>query len=218
MTHPLSFRGAALATAVLAAVLLAGPAARAQGAIPVPGTNANGRLVGPVEQPREQVNKTLAAPPAIPGAATQADGAAPVARPPNDMRPNEALFDAINRGDIATVREAIKRGADLYATNVLGLTPTELSVDLGRNDITFLLLSQRGASPSGPRPAAVANQAPPAKVAAKASSRPPARPAPRPAPAVAAAAPPAVPVRQYADVPATPVPQVGFLGFGGVTR
>ena len=215
MTHPLSFRGAALATAVLAAVLLAGPAARAQGAIPVPGTNANGRLVGPVEQPREQVNKTLAAPPAIPGAATQADGAAPVARPPNDMRPNEALFDAINRGDIASARDAISRGADLHATNVLGLTPTELSVDLGHNDITFLLLSERGSSVNGARPAAVANQAPPAKVAAKA---PPRRPAPRPAPAVTAAPPTAMPARQYADVPAAPVPQAGFLGFGGLSR
>ena len=60
------------------------------------------------------------------------------------MEPTEALFDAINRGDIGTARDAISRGADLHGHNVLGMTPLELSVDLGRNDISFMLLSMRG--------------------------------------------------------------------------
>ena len=60
------------------------------------------------------------------------------------MEPTEALFDAINRGDIAAARDAISRGAELNGHNILGMTPMELSVDLGRNDISFLLLSMRG--------------------------------------------------------------------------
>jgi hypothetical protein len=59
------------------------------------------------------------------------------------MEPTDALFDAINRGDIGTARDAISRGADLHGHNVLGMTPLELSVDLGRNDISFMLLSMR---------------------------------------------------------------------------
>ena len=61
------------------------------------------------------------------------------------MEPTDALFDAINRGDIGSARDAISRGADLHGQNILGMTPMELSVDLGRNDISFLLLSMRGA-------------------------------------------------------------------------
>ena len=61
------------------------------------------------------------------------------------MQPTDALFDAINRGDIATARDAISRGADLQGQNILGMTPLELSIDLGRNDISFLLLSMRAA-------------------------------------------------------------------------
>ncbi len=40
-------------------------------------------------------------------------------------------------------RDAISRGADLNGHNILGMIPMELSVDLGRNDISFLLLSMR---------------------------------------------------------------------------
>jgi hypothetical protein len=175
-----------------------------------PGTT-NGMLNGPIEQPVPERNRTVVQPPALPGARTTAEPA-PMDRPPSDLRPNEALFDAINRGDIATARDALARGADLHATNVLGLTPTELSVDLGRNDITFLLLSLRGATGGGPRrPTPV----PAAPVAAQAA---PARPAPRPVAVAAAPRPapaPAPAPQQYANVPSTPVPQAGFLGFGG---
>ena len=81
----------------------------------------------------------------MPGAQSQAGSAAPAERIPMDMPPTEALFDAINRGDIAAARDALNRGADIDARNVLGMTPLDSSIDLGRNDISFLLLSMRGA-------------------------------------------------------------------------
>jgi hypothetical protein len=209
MTHALSRLALVLPGTLLMAALLMPLSAHAQGG--PPGTQ-NGMLNGPVEQPRPEVNRPKVLPPALPGASTTA-APTPMDRPPSDMRPTEALFDAINRGDITTARDAIGRGADMHATNVLGLTPTELSVDLGRNDITFLLLSLRGASGTGGSRAKVANTtAPPAHAAAKPA---PSRPAPRPAPVAAAPRPPQ---QQYADVPGTPVPQAGFLGFGGTAR
>ena len=91
----------------------------------------------------------VAPPPALPGAASSG-GAVPASRAPTDMEPTEALFDAINRGDIGTARDAISRGADLHGHNVLGMTPLELSVDLGRNDISFMLLSMRAADDGRP--------------------------------------------------------------------
>ena len=72
------------------------------------------------------------------------------------MEPNEALFDAINRGDIGAARDAISRGADLQGHNILGMTPLELSVDLGRNDISFLLLSMRAGDEKANRQATAA--------------------------------------------------------------
>ena len=118
------------------------------------------------------------------------------------------MFDAVNRGDIASAREALNRGADVEARNMLGLTSIELSVDLGRNDITFLLLSMRTSRASG---------APAPGGGAKAPAVPKgavARPAPMPAPSapVRTAAP--APVRQaYGNDPGVPNPQAGFLGF-----
>jgi hypothetical protein len=140
------------------------------------------------------------------------------------MPPTDALFDAINRGDIAAAKDALSRGADLNGHNILGMTPLELSVDLSRNDITFLLLSMQDAA----RPVTSPTQA-----GAAASHGAPAKPA---APAkLAAERPKAVRVsatqprphtppasgeeRAYAVTdPGTPNPQVGFLGFGGAVR
>ena len=85
----------------------------------------------------------LPAPDAVPGAKARSP-AAPSTHAPTDLQPTDALFDAINRGDIAAARDALNRGADMDGVNVLGMTPMELSVDLGRNDISFLLLSMRG--------------------------------------------------------------------------
>ena len=153
-------------------------------------------------------------PAAIPGA--QARGAAaPAERSAADLPPTEALFDAINRGDIATARDAISRGADLDGTNLLGLTPLELSVDLGRNDLSFLLLSLRGGGSTstqrnGPPvqdAAAPLTAADRRKAAAEARAR-----------AVAARAQPApAPARQapalFAGNGGAAIPTAGFLGF-----
>ncbi len=143
-------------------------------------------------------------PSALPGSRfTSATPAAPE-RPAADMAPNEALFDAVNRGDIAAARDALGRGADVDTRNMLGLTALETAIDLGRNDLTFLLLSMRGASSGSSAPPPAATRPPPRQAAAQ------------PAPARVAAVPQPAPPRPrpaYND-PGTPVPQAGFLGFG----
>ena len=132
-----------------------------------------------------------------------------------DLAPNEALFDAVNRGDLPGVREAVNRGANLSARNILGLTAIELSVDLGRNPITFFLLSVRAGSEGT---AAAAPAEPNLRVAAPSPAPQPAasRPgavqsvaAPQPAPA-----PKPAPRQALSQDPGVPAPQVGFLGFG----
>jgi hypothetical protein len=200
-----------LGLALVGAVAGMAATARAQ----MPAVNPGQTGFQPIVKPNaEPVTHTLP-PPALPGA-SPGRGAAPADKNTLDMAPNEALFDAINRGDIAQARDAINRGAELNARSVLGMTPLELSVDLSRNDITFLLLSLRGSA--GPRPAVEAAGKPQAHEAAlvRTASKPPAhgvktaratsgRPAAQP-----------VAMRQYAGSsdPGTPDPQAGFLGFG----
>ncbi|GBR63239.1 MAG: ankyrin repeat domain-containing protein [Acetobacter syzygii] len=89
-----------------------------------------------------------AAPPAsIPGAEGGDDEAGEGGGHPNkDVEPTVALFEAINRGSVSAAREAINRGADLNGHNILGQTPLDMSIDLNRNPITFLLLSLRNSS------------------------------------------------------------------------
>jgi hypothetical protein len=133
------------------------------------------------------------------------------------MQPTEALFDAINRGDIASARDALNRGAELDGINVLGMTPMELSVDLGRNDITFLLLSMRGED-AGRGSRAMARSAAPEAASAKIAQGKPARTtqgkqqasSARPAPV---AAKPAATPKLFANDGGTPQPSAGFLGF-----
>ena len=206
-----------LAFAAALALLFAG-SAHAQ----MPGSGGAARMPPPVKKPGQTQADNPAPPPALPGAQ---NNFAPAERTATDLSPNDALFDAINRGDIAAARDSINRGADLGAKNLLGMTPLEVSVDLSRNNITFLLLSMRGPTAPAPRhasvPAAVAGAAgaksatgSAAPVPKKLAAVPPRKPAP-------SAAPPAQPValRQYAGPsnPGTPVPQAGFLGFGGAT-
>ena len=152
-------------------------------------------------------------PAALPGAQSN-EAVAPATQSAADMAPNDALFDAINRGDITAARDALSRGAELGAHNILGMTPLELSVDLGRNDISFLLLSMRGepgSSPAGQAPAAD-KQVASAPPAARPKVRAVAQPAPRAVRPVAANRPAP---RQYANDGGTPIPAAGFLGFGG---
>jgi hypothetical protein len=128
------------------------------------------------------------------------------------MEPTDALFDAINRGDIAAAREAVSRGADLRGQNVLGMTPLELSVDLGRNDISFMLLSLRGGEDHATRPAGTAETA---KLPSRQVKPVPARQAAK----VAAPAPvPSQTARLFSGDGGTPNPNAGFLGFDAGRR
>lgn len=199
------------------AVALAAPAAQAQ----LIGGGANsslfsgGKAKGSTEAPPP--------PSALPGARAN-KAVAPSAVNPSAMNPTAALFDAINRDDLAAARDALNRGAELRAHNVLGMTPLQLSIDLGRNDITFLLLSmragddERAAPPSGVAASGVAASLPGAGKLAKGSTVPAAVPArlhrahARVAARVARGAAPPVPTR-FAGNGGTPVPSAGFLGF-----
>jgi len=71
-------------------------------------------------------------------------------RQPRSGTPTEQLFDAINTGEIEDVRAAVAAGADVSARNVLGLTPVDLAIDLGRNDVALYLLSLGRARPLAP--------------------------------------------------------------------
>lgn len=142
-------------------------------------------------------------PPALPGA--QSTGAAPSSRVPLDMPPTEALFDGVNRGDIEAVRDALSRGAELSAHNILGITATELAIDLGRNDIAFLLLSMRNAE----KPRAGQRQGTTRTTQAPAPR--PAQPAPTQRVAVTRNDPTVQ--RTFPNDPGTPAPSAGFLGF-----
>jgi hypothetical protein len=166
-------------------------------------------------------------PPALPGAQSNPANVAPPSQPPSDMSPTDALFDAINRGDIAAARDAISRGADLRGHNVLDMTPLDLSIDLARNDITFLLLSMRGvgAAPPAATAAATPNKPGAGRLAAHETRTVAQGRSVRAKPetvAVRAAAPAkqAAPAREYAgrSDPGTPSPQAGFLGFGGTAQ
>ncbi len=181
----------------------------------IPSASTAMGVASPRQKPQAPV---LPPPPAIPGAQSTPGSAAPPDRTATDMAPNTALFDAIDRGDITAARDALNRGADLNAQNVLGMTPIDLSIDLGRNDITFLLLSMRGGSDQaapalaaarGPVPAAhrePSRRHRPVAVSAQVSARV----------AVQAPAPPRT-APLFAHDGGAPVPQAGFLGFDPTT-
>jgi hypothetical protein len=189
----------------------------------MPGGNPGDVATGRGHVGAAPVKPSLPPPEAIPGAKAR-EPAAPNTHISGDMEPTEALFDAINRGDIASARDAINRGADMNGVNILGMTPMELSVDLGRNDISFLLLSNRGED-SGRGSRAVGRDALatapahiPAGRAAQMGNRPGAagKPVPgkaaQPANTPVAAKPVATP-KLFANDGGTPLPSAGFLGF-----
>jgi hypothetical protein len=165
---------------------------------------------GMFKQGPKQAAPQQAPPPALPGASSNS-AAAPANRPANDMEPTDALFDAINRGDIGAARDAVSRGAELNGRNVLGMTPIELSVDLGRNDISFMLLSMRGGAEGRPRQATAEAAGKPAvtRQARQAVPRPTAR---------VSASPPSQTARLFGGDGGTPNPNAGFLGFDAGRR
>ncbi|UMM63601.1 ankyrin repeat domain-containing protein [Aristophania vespae] len=99
------------------------------------------------QRAEEQKKAKRSAPPsAIPGAD---DNGEDTSHSRLDLNPTAALFDAVNRGSLVAAKEALSRGADVNAKNVLDQTPLDLSIDLGRNDIMFLLLSMKTYNPDG---------------------------------------------------------------------
>ena len=110
--------------------------------------------IGGQSQPTGTGRPTTPPPAGLPGAQSSPGAVAPPSQPTVMMEPTDALFDAINRGDLTAARDAVNRGADMNGHNVLGMTPIQLSVDLGRNDITFLLLSNGAGPTNGPPPSA----------------------------------------------------------------
>jgi len=175
-----------------------------------PALAQSGGLSNFTQNPEADQRRDSRKPTGLPGARSTRGVVTPAERMPADMSPNEGLFDAVNRGDIAAARDAIGRGAQLDGRNILGLTPLELSIDLGRNELTFLLLSMRGAVSAPPPP-------PPSAAARPTAPRPTDQRPAVPRTAAQEAAPPRQ--RQTTAAAAgTPVPQAGFLGFGGPVR
>ena len=156
-----------------------------------------------------------APPPVLPGTKAAVEPAAPTASPA-DMSPTEALFDAINRGDLTAARDSVNRGANLDGRNELGLTPLDLSVDLGRNNISFMLMSMREED-SGARQDARAGTVSfsgdrhqrPVAAQQRAASRVRTVTAAAEAPEEPAVATP----RVYSGDGGAPIPNAGFLGF-----
>ena len=226
---PRALASVAAALLLILALAFAG-AGRAHAQMGVPGFGGGGGP--PIGASDHPATGTPAPPPpsALPGAQPTTK-AAPQTESPASMDPTAALFDAINRGDLAAARAAIDRGADLDGKNVLGMTPIELSIDLGRNPITFLLLSMRGGEPTGPTTGATlgagaaGGRKPGASGAtARAAKSPPGHPIGRPIARQAAPRKVRPTARVAQEQPpasgappggggGTPVPAAGFLGF-----
>ena len=205
--------GAIAASALLVAGLLVAMPARAQ----LGTVGPNGMTdTGLTKKLRSEAQKpaTSAAPEVMPGTKGPSQAADPT-RPVSQMSPTEALFDAVNRGDMPAARAAINRGASLTAPNELGLSAVDLSVDLGRNDITFMLLSERGDDSGSPRATRQSGResdesAPAATRARVVRARAPVVDDDSSPPRAAAATP-----RVYSGDGGAPIPAAGFLGFSG---
>lgn len=218
---------------------LLAPLALAAAAVALPGPSTGLGLLGAgaasaqslldqgpprVQQPQRA---EPAPPPALPGLAVRRAPAPIPGDPSEALSPNAALFDAISRGDLAAVRDAVARGANLEARNVLGLTPLDAAVDQGRHEIAFFLLSARGTTSNGRGAMPPPGGAPDAPLATPPGPSPTAAAPARPrgtggatpaaagsagAAATAAAAAPTGP-RLWAGDGGSPVPEAGFLGF-----
>lgn len=179
-------------------------------ALPVP--EATAQLLRNAPSRAEPDRQNRPPPPALPGLQGRRAPEPIPADPNQNLSPNAALFDAINRGDLAAAREAVGRGADLDAKNVLGLTPLDAAVDQGQREIVFYLLSVRGAPRGAAAEEAQENPAPPPQRTARRAEPP----APRRAaaePAAPAAPQPVRNPRLWAGDGGAPIPEIGFLGF-----
>ena len=197
--------------------------AEAQAALPTPTS------VGPVVKGGSGIAAPQPSAPGLPGA--QQSGMVNKGIVNSDLlSPNDQLFDAIDRGDTSAARDAIARGAELTATNAVGQTPIDESVALGRNEITFLLVTLLHAGGSnivdaqGPMAMPPPNTLGLSSKDERAVSTPvsffgaqhpgtPTRHKPRYASEAAAPAAP-VSAPSYADTTGAPVPAAGFVGFG----
>jgi hypothetical protein len=202
-------RAILLAPALLSALALALPAQDAAAQMGTPS------MVRPQTQPAPRVGPA----PALPGLAARRAPAPITGDAATALSPNDALFDAINRGDLSAARDAVGRGANLGARNALGLTPLDAAVDQGRHEIAFYLLSTRdlARAPAPPPPGAAGlSGPPPSAVAANPARREPSAAARAAAATLAgAASQPAVPsrARLWADDGGAARPEIGFLGF-----
>jgi hypothetical protein len=159
--------------------------------------------------PRLALAALLVLAPTAAGLAQPAPGrGAPLAvdEAPPAANPTEALFNAINLGDLDQVRAAVAAGADTGRRNVLGLTPLDLAIDLGHSEIAFYLMSLGRTSARSP--IAVPPEASPAPRPAAPRQAPVARSAPVP---TTTGAVPVAPLWQGGG--GAPVPEAGFLGF-----
>ncbi|GAB0118089.1 hypothetical protein [Acidisoma sp. 7E03] len=217
-----------LIAGLVAAIALPGHAAHAQSALPQP------TAMGPVVQGGNGGQQAQPSAAGLPGARNSG----PVKQGNIDtslLSPDDELFDAINRGDINAARDALARGADLQAQDAVGQTPVDVSIALGRNNITFLLVTMLKAGggdlsePQGPMaqppastlgmsakeqkaistPVSFFNPAPAAAAKAKQKSRYGVAPK---APGSSSAAESAT--SYGAGGSGAPVPSAGFVGFG----
>lgn len=209
------------------AIALPGHAARAQSALPQPTS------MGPVVQGGNGGQQAQPSPAGLPGARNSG----PVKQGNIDtslLSPDDELFDAINRGDINAARDALARGADLQARDAVGQTPVDVSIALGRNNITFLLVTMLKAGggdlsePQGPMAQPPANTLGMSSKEQKAISTPVSFFNPEPTtttktkqksrygmePKAAAVPAAAQPATTYAGGTGAPVPAAGFVGFG----
>jgi len=180
------------------------PGAHAQ--MPQPGSSIPGPRIHAHEEPQ------VIPPPALPGA-TGADEIAPSNPAIDNEDPTKVLFSAINHGNYSEAQAAVSRGANLQARNSLDETPVELSVELGRNNITFMLLSvmrEGGGVQDLSAAQPVAEMAP-----AGGKTRRPSSPTSGLAATAATAAPHVAVIPPSAsNPPGLAAPQQGFLGFG----
>jgi hypothetical protein len=214
-----------LIAGLVAVMAVPGHQAHAQAALPQPTS------MGPVVQGGNGNQRAQPAAPGLPGARN----AGPIQQGNIDsgmLSPNDELFDAINRGDIAAARDALARGADLESRDAVGQTPVDVSIALGRNNITFLLVTMLKASgsdlsePQGPMAQPPSNALGMSAKDQKAVSTPVSffnppsstgKPAQKSRYGTAHKMAPAAgeaPAPSYAGGSGTPVPAAGFVGFG----